>query len=120
LVLVPMLTSIFVITYALEWRGTPYLVAGFLLLTFVLLAYDLPKLVVLIGDRDAAAAPARWRASLRDSCGLLRLASSCSCWGCFASPRARELGLYGLLLLLAGLIIHDWTHGGRKSSILDR
>jgi len=120
LMLVPMLTSIFVITYALEWRGTPYLVAGFLLLTFVLLAYDLPKLVVLIGDRDAAAAPARWRASLPRLVWLTAAGLLLLMLGVFRFASRTELGLHGLLLLLAGLIIHDWTHGGRKSSILDR
>src|SRR5262245_49013719 len=45
--LFPMLASILIITTALHWRGTPFVVLGFLLLTAVLLLYDVPKLLAL-------------------------------------------------------------------------
>jgi len=53
LALAPMLLSIIVITSALHWLGTPYLVAAFLVLDVVLLIYDLPKLVLLVADRNS-------------------------------------------------------------------
>lgn len=51
LFLLPMLASILVITTALQWRGTPIVVGGFLVLTLALLLYDYPKLMSLVGDR---------------------------------------------------------------------
>ena len=52
LALAPMLLSIIVITSALEWRGTPYVVAVFLALDVVLLLYDLPRLALLVAERS--------------------------------------------------------------------
>jgi len=48
LLLAPILLNILVITMALRWRGTPYLVAVFLLLDLVLLAWDRACLLPLI------------------------------------------------------------------------
>ena len=87
LMLVPMLVSIIVITYALEWKGTPYLVAVFLLLTLILIAYDLPKLAVLVGDRAAAPGRIGCRRISRSLPGSPRLEPSCSCLASFALLR---------------------------------
>lgn len=43
IMLVPMLTSILVVTISLQWRGTPYVNAFLLLLNLALLAYDYPR-----------------------------------------------------------------------------
>lgn len=120
MMLVPMLANIIVITYALEWRGTPYLVAVFLLLALVLLAYDWPKLAVLVGDRGAAPPPARVQTYLPQLAWLTGSGLALLLLGVFRFASRAEPGLHGLLLLLVGLVILDWSHGGRKGPILDR
>jgi uncharacterized membrane protein YphA (DoxX/SURF4 family) len=53
LMLFPMLLSILVATVSMQWRGTPYVNTGFLLLNLALLLYDYPKLLPLLGERSA-------------------------------------------------------------------
>lgn len=51
LMLFPMLLSILVATISMQWRGTPYVNAGFLVLNLGLVLYDYPKLLPLLGER---------------------------------------------------------------------
>ena len=120
MMLVPMLVSIIVITYALEWRGTPYLVAVFLLLTLVLLAYDLPKLVVLVGDRATTPGPDRRPACFPRLAWLTAAGVVLLLLGIIRFASRGEPGLYGLLALLTGLVILDWRQRDPKAVSLDR
>ncbi|KAA5548836.1 hypothetical protein [Adhaeribacter rhizoryzae] len=47
--LLPMLLNILVITISLDWQGTPYVIAVFLVLNLLLLLAEAPKLLHLIG-----------------------------------------------------------------------
>ncbi|SIT88706.1 hypothetical protein [Pontibacter indicus] len=49
--LLPMLLNIFLITVSQNWKGTPYVLAFFLLLNLVLLLAEAPKLLHLLGFR---------------------------------------------------------------------
>jgi len=49
--LMPMLLNILVITISLQWQGTPYVIAVFLLLNILLLLTEAPKLLPFIGFR---------------------------------------------------------------------
>ena len=120
MMLVPMLVSIIVITYALAWRGTPYLVAVFLLLTLLLLAYDLPKLAVLVGDRATAPSPDRLPAYFPQLAWLTAAGVVLMLLGIIRFASRGELGLYGLLALLTGLVIFDWRQRDPKAVSLDR
>lgn len=110
LLLVPILVSILVITTALRWQGTPFVVSGFLLIAFGLLAYDYPKLAVLLGDRPAAAPTATrrltsaslWLVGLGALTGLLTAVR-------FTSPGAP--GLWVILALLVVLVAFEWRSG---------
>lgn len=105
--LVPILANIIVITASLQWRGTPYLVSGFLLLALSLLAYDYPKLATLVADRpvpvpgDARSlrAPAAWLGALGLVTVILALVR-------FSSPASP--GVWLVLAALAGLIVVEW------------
>jgi uncharacterized membrane protein YphA (DoxX/SURF4 family) len=119
MMLVPMLVSIIVITYALEWQGTPYLVTVFLLFTLVLIAYDLPKLAVLVGDRAAAPVPDRLPAYLPQLAWLAGAGVVLLMLGVIRFASRGELGLYGLLAVLIGLVISDWRQGDPKPVSLD-
>ncbi|MDO6390827.1 hypothetical protein Q4E40_11865 [Pontibacter sp. BT731] len=49
--LLPMLLNILLVTISQNWKGTPYVLALFLLLNLVLLAAEAPKLLHLLGFR---------------------------------------------------------------------
>jgi len=119
LMLVPMLVSIIVITYALEWQGTPYVVAVFLVLNLILIAYDLPKLAVLAGDRSAAADPDRLPAYFPQLAWLTAAGAVLLMLGVIRLASPGEPGVYGILALLIGLVIFDWRQGDPKAVSLD-
>ncbi len=119
LMLVPMLVSIIVITYALEWQGTPYVVAVFLLLTLILIAYDLPKLAVLVGDSAAAPGRDRLPAYFPRLAWLTAAGAVLLMLGVIRLASPGEPGLYGILALLIGLVIFDWRQGDSKAVSLD-
>ena len=50
--LVPMVLNILVVTIALQWQGTPWVLAFFLASNLFVLAVDYPKLLPLIGYRS--------------------------------------------------------------------
>ncbi len=107
LFLVPMLANIIVITYSLHWQGTPYLVAGFLVLALILLAWDYPKLAALIGNRPAPlpatipglVRPVFWATGL----GLILVTI-----GAVRLPSNTSPGVWMVLAVLALLIVLDW------------
>ncbi|MGV3587475.1 MAG: hypothetical protein ACO1OF_10755 [Adhaeribacter sp.] len=51
--LLPMLLNILVVTISLQWQGTPYVIAVFLLLNILLLLAEAPKLLPLLGFRTS-------------------------------------------------------------------
>jgi hypothetical protein len=107
LLLVPILSSIIVVTWALNWRGTPYVVCGFLLLAAVLLAYDYPKLAVLLQDRSSVPAPSRPR--LRSALiWLAGLGLASIGLGVTQLAPAGGPGTWIVLTLLGALIVSDW------------
>lgn len=71
--LLPMVLNILLITISQNWRGTPYVLAFFLLLNLVLLAAEAPKLLHLAGFKAAYIPPVP--ASSPVVLGLLWLAS---------------------------------------------
>lgn len=107
LLLVPMLASIIVITTSLKWQGTPYLVTGFLVLALILLAYDYPKLAVLIGERPAGTnvpagtfvRPAAWATGL----GIVLLGL-----GSVRLPSSTSPGVWVAIAALTALVVLDW------------
>lgn len=113
LMLVPILVSIIVITTALHWRGTPYVVGVFLLMTLVLVWHDRAKLLPLIdGGAGESAGPSvgefrsqfTWLAIagvVLVGLGVVRVA-----WVSAASALAA-------VLLLTGLIVADWRQWPR-------
>jgi uncharacterized membrane protein YphA (DoxX/SURF4 family) len=113
LLLVPILVSIIVITTSLQWQGTPYLVSAFLLLAILLLLYDGPKLVGLIGDRPAWSTAAgeqgrragHWLAGL--SAVLLVL-------GAIRLESPTAPGVWCALGALILLIVADWRGVRRR------
>jgi hypothetical protein len=113
IMLVPMLSSILVVTISLEWRGTPIVNSFLLLLNAALLAHDYPKWRGIFGypverDRESAT-PARLP-------GL-----DLAWWGALAVILASPIlvrGGFGLLYLLAvsivvalGLYMVEHIHG---------
>jgi uncharacterized membrane protein YphA (DoxX/SURF4 family) len=54
IMLVPMNLSILAVTISMQWVGTPYVNGFFTILNFVLLAYDWPKLKVLLNPSLAS------------------------------------------------------------------
>ena len=107
MLLTPILVSILVITTALGWRGTPYVVAVFLGMALVLVAYDYRPLLPLLGEPTGRAEPGEarllphllWLGALGTTLGVLgaiRVAS-------VASPVA-----WGGVTVLAGLVTVEW------------
>jgi uncharacterized membrane protein YphA (DoxX/SURF4 family) len=107
LMLVPILANILVITSALQWVGTPYVVSGFLLIALGLLVYDYPKLAMLVADRPTAG-PTTTRQLLLASSWLAGLGLLTGLFGMwhFASPAVP--GVWVLLALLVALVIVEW------------
>jgi uncharacterized membrane protein YphA (DoxX/SURF4 family) len=115
LLLVPMLTSILVITTSLHWKGTPYLVAGFLALALGLLAYDYPKLAVLIGDRPPAS-PTRVRQLLPAAIWAGGLSLVAIGLGTVRMPSNTSPGVWLALAALTILIVLDWRAAARSAN----
>lgn len=111
--LVPMLVSIIVITTSLQWRGTPYAVSVFLVMTLVLVWHDRGKLLNLIdegGEPDTRPSIRRYTAS------LAWLAVTSLVLGGFGVVRVASVSLpiaLGAVCLVAGLIVADWRQWPR-------
>ena len=73
--LVPMIANILVVTISLQWRGTPFVLAFFLLLNMALLLHDAPRLLHLITGRPhsfpEAVPPRSWQGHLAWLSGLV-------------------------------------------------
>jgi len=106
--LLPMLLSILVVTVSLQWRGTPYVVTGFILLDLVLLLYDAPKLAPLLGERPRPI-PSAPRLSLRSHAAWLA-GLGASMLGLEAIRFPAASGGWSLLVVavLGLLIAADW------------
>lgn len=77
--LVPMVLNILVVTIALDWRGTPYVLAFFLASNLFVLAVDYRKLLPLIDyGTDSVPVPARkrWQGNLLWLAGLVLVLGS--------------------------------------------
>lgn len=113
LVLVPMLVSIIVITTALDWRGTPYVVAVFLLMTLVLVWHDRGKLLPLIDGREGQAVGPAIRAFKHQFAWLAIAGAVLVGLGVVRVPRVSVPSALAVLLLLTGLIAADWRQWPR-------
>ena len=72
--LVPMIANILMVTISLQWRGTPFVLAFFLLLNMALLLHDAPRLLHLFTGRPhpfrEAVPPRSWQGHLAWLLGL--------------------------------------------------
>lgn len=108
LALVPMLTSIFIITSALHWRGTPFVVAGFLALNLVVLLHDYPRLLPLLGGRPPAPVDSFSRADTSPLPWLAGTGVVLLSLGFFRFESRTEPMVFLVIIALAGLVILDW------------
>lgn len=113
ILLVPILTSILVITTALQWRGTPVAVSGFLLLAIALLIYDYPKLAGLIGDRPSPS-EGQVREMLPPILWLAVLGTVMTCLGAIRMASKTSPGVWIVLVLLVLLVVIDWRRSRPK------
>jgi hypothetical protein len=77
--LVPIVLNILMVTISLQWRGTPYVVAFFLLSNIFVLAVDYQKLLPLIGykaDSAAKLAEKTWQGNVLWLTGLFLVLAS--------------------------------------------
>lgn len=113
LMLFPMITGILVITISLQWRGTPYVNAVFLLLNGALLAYDYPRLRWIIAeDTPPGSGPAASAGDIRPRLPWLIALSALLLILAFARPATAwsPAGVLGTLAILA-LVVGDWRRG---------
>lgn len=107
--LLPMLLNILLVTISQNWKGTPYVLAFFLLLNLALLAAEAPKLLHLLGFRmnyaPAAHSPVRY--------GLLWLAGLALVLGSIPLSILSQTTAY--LFCMAGIATGFYTYfkGGR-------
>jgi uncharacterized membrane protein YphA (DoxX/SURF4 family) len=108
LFLAPMLINILFITTSLHWRGTPYVVSGFLVMDLALLVYDQSRLWPLILGQTAASSPKTY-ADVRSQIGwLLLLAALLIGLGSFRIARENTASMMVVAALVVGLAILDW------------
>lgn len=113
LFLAPMLVNLFVITTSLHWRGTPYVVFGFLIMNFVLLSYDRSRIWPLMLDRIDVAPAGADAAVLSHLTWLFLLAVLLLALGAFRVTSESTISMLVVLGLVLGLVIMDWQHSGR-------
>lgn len=105
----PMLIGILITVTSLNWQGTPYVVSGLLVFDLILLAYDHPKLLPLIGERSGTL-PAS---------DLVQRYRSIAVWGAGLAvlllvlamvrvPAATTASVSTLLVSLVALAVLDW------------
>lgn len=108
LFLAPLLENILVITISLQWRGTPYVVSGFLVMDLALLIYDRSRLWPLILAR-ADVSPMDSRPNVRSHIGwLLLLAALLIALGSIRIARENTTGMLVVAALVFGLAMLDW------------
>lgn len=108
LFLAPILANILVITISLQWRGTPYVVSGFLIMDLGLLIHDRSRLWPLI-LAQADASPRETKPDVRSHLGwLLLLAALLVGLGSIRIARENTTGMLVVAALVFGLAILDW------------
>jgi uncharacterized membrane protein YphA (DoxX/SURF4 family) len=108
LALAPMLLSIIVITRALHWRGTPYVVSGFLAVDAVLLLYDIRTLALLVADRNAVPAPPSATALRPQLVWLLTLVTLLAALAVSHITGPGQPAVFVVLAILTGLVVAAW------------
>lgn len=108
LFLAPILANILVLTISLQWRGTPYVVSGFLVMDLALLIYDRSRLWPLILAR-ADVSPMDSRPNVRSHIGwLLLLAALLIALGSIRIAPENTTGMLVVAVLVFGLAMLDW------------
>ncbi|WP_188500857.1 hypothetical protein [Pontibacter amylolyticus] len=107
--LLPMLLNILLVTISQNWKGTPYVLAFFLLLNLVLLAAESPKLLHLLGFRTnytpSVHAPVRY--------GLLWLSGLGLVLGSVPLSFQSQTAAYVLCVTGIAVGLHTYWKGGR-------
>lgn len=107
--LLPMLLNILLVTISQNWKGTPYVLAFFLLLNMVLLAAEAPKLLHLLGFRTkytpSVHAPVRY--------GLLWLSGLALVMGSVPLSFQTQTAAYVLCVTGIAVGLHTYWKGGR-------
>ena len=114
--LAPMLLNILVIAISLHWRGTPYVVSGFLVMDVALLLFDRSRLWSLILDRAGPVKRPR-ESEIRSHIGwLLLLAVLLIGVGSFRIARENTIAMLVVAALVLGLALLDWRQVERDNS----
>lgn len=107
--LLPMLLNILLVTISQNWKGTPYVLAFFLLLNLVLLAAESPKLLHLLGFRTnytpSVYAPVRY--------GLLWLSGLALVVGSVPLSFQSQTAAYVLCVTGIAVGLYTYWKGGR-------
>lgn len=105
--LLPILVSIIVITGAMGWKGTPYVVAGFRMIGLGLVAYDYRPLLPLLGEPTGR--PDQGEARLGPHLAWLgALGATLGVLGGFRVESVASPGTWVVVGVLAALIITEW------------
>lgn len=105
----PMLIGILVTVVSLKWVGTPYVVSGLLAMDILLLVYDHPKLLPLIGERGATIPSGDLSRQYRTHVGwLLGFGVLLVAIGVVRVPAVTAASVVIVLSSLVALAILDW------------
>lgn len=115
LCLAPMLINILVITTSQHWRGTPYVVSGFLAMDLALLIYDRRRLSPLILDRTDVPSTQIDPDVRSHLSWLLLLAALLVALGAVRVERAGATSMLIVAALVLSLVILDWRQARRGS-----
>ena len=108
--LVPLVVNILMVTISLDWRGTPYVVAGFLVMNGLILWIDRKRFAPLLGRPYPHGRPIAWRELLVWTAGLCVFAM-----GAPVSHVSLPLG-YGLSAAGIALGLLAWWRHRRVTS----
>jgi hypothetical protein len=104
--MVPLLVNIFAVVTSMEWRGTPYVVAGFIVMNVYLLWYERDRLLTLVSDGFGGPAFGPWGRDMPAVVGIL---------ACLAGPPLHALhpvlGYVTIGLGLLALAVTPRLHG---------
>lgn len=103
--MVPLVVNILAVVTSMEWRGTPYVVSGFLVINLYLLWYDRDRLLTLLTDGPGGPAYGPW---VTDAPAVLGIGL------CLAGPALHAvhpvLGYAAIGLGLFGLVVTPFFH----------
>ena len=103
--MVPLIVNILAVVTSMEWRGTPYVVSGFLVMNVYLIWYDRDRLLTLVTDGTRGPAYGSWTPDTPAVVGIALSLAGPHLYGIHPVIGYGAIGL-GLLGLLATPLLH--------------